>query len=118
MREINQDTSPFMKQFSAIVLFLTLAVAPLGARTLGFTNEFPDSRLRGTAYSLSDSDYDEARSQGYVILRKKVEIDEYVRTSREDIDKQIETFNRLRRENSERMDRLYAFLRSRGTRVR
>lgn len=107
-----------MKYLTTIVVLFLFVVAPLGARTLGFTNEFPDSRLRGTAYSLSDSDYDEARSQGYVILRKKVEIDEYVRTSREDIDKQIETFNRLRRENSERMDRLYAFLRSRGTRVR
>jgi|AACY02.5.fsa_nt_gi hypothetical protein len=107
-----------MKYTIATILLLTLTVTSLGARTLGFTNEFPDARLRGSAYSLSDSDYETARSQGAVIIRKKLEIDEYVRTSREDIDKQIDTFNRLRSENAERMDRLYYFLRSRGTRVK
>jgi hypothetical protein len=99
----------------ALLLF---AITSLEAKTLGFTAEFPDERVRGSAYSLSDSDYADAWSQGSAILRKNAEIYEYVRISRESTEAKIQTFNRLRRENNERMDRLYAFLRSRGTRVR
>jgi hypothetical protein len=107
-----------MYRLFAAVALLLFTITSLEARTLGFTAEFPDERLRGSAYSLSDSDYADAWSQGSAILRKNAEIYEYVRISRESTEAKIQTFNRLRRENNERMERLYAFVRSRGTRVR
>lgn len=105
----------------SVFLFLLLPVVSADAKTLGFTSGFPDERLRGSAYSLSDADYAEAWAQGSVILKKNAEVYEYVERARRagvSTEVAIDTFNRLRRENNLRMDRLYAFLRSRGTRVR
>jgi hypothetical protein len=107
-----------MRRLFVVFLALLITVALVQAKTLGFTKDFPDERLRGCAYSLSDYDYAEAWSQGSVILRKNAEIYEYVRNARGTTEEQIVTFNRLRRENNARMDRLYAFLRARGARVR
>jgi len=100
-------------------LFALLAcVSALEAKRLGFTGAFPDERLRGTAYDLSDSDYSRARAMGTVILEKHNELFGNKLDESGDIKTRIQRWNRLRQENNERMDELLDFLRRRGTRVR
>ncbi len=100
-------------------LFALLAcVSALEAKTLGFTAAFPDERIRGKAYELSDSDYTRARAMGTVILEKNDELFGRNVDRSGDIDTQIKRWNRLRAENNERMDELGDFLRRNGTRVR
>lgn len=100
-------------------LFALLAcVSALEAKTLGFTAAFPDERLRGKAYELSDSDYAQARAMGTVILEKNEQLFGSKLDRSGDIDTQIQRWNRIRRESNALMDELYDFLRRRGTRVR
>lgn len=100
-------------------LFALLACfSALEAKTLGFTAAFPDERLRGKAYELSDSDYTRARAMGTVILEKNEELFGSKLDRSGDVDTRIKRWNRLRVENNERMDELGDFLRRKGTRVR
>jgi hypothetical protein len=100
-------------------LFALLAcVSALEAKTLGFTAAFPDERVRGKAYELSDSDYSQARSMGTVILEKNEELFGSKLDRSGDVETRMKRWNRLRAENNERMDELHDFLRRNGTRVR
>ena len=100
-------------------LFALLAcVSALEAKTLGFTAAFPDERVRGKAYELSDSDYSQARSMGTVILEKNEELFGGKLDRSGDVETRMKRWNRLRAENNERMDELHDFLRRNGTRVR
>jgi len=107
-----------MRTLIATLLILLTGLTTLEARTLGFTDAFPDKRLRGKAYDLSDSDYARARAMGNVILEKNEELFGNKIDESGDIDTQIQRWNRLRRENNQRMDELLDFLSSRGTRIR
>jgi len=100
-------------------LFALLAcVSALEAKTLGFTAAFPDERLRGKTYDLSDSDYARAWAMGTVIMEKNEQLFGRKMDRSGDIDTQIQRWNRIRRESNALMDELNDFLRSRGTRVR
>lgn len=107
-----------MRTLIATLLILLTGLTTLEARTLGFTDGFPDKRLRGKAYDLSDGDYARARAMGNVILEKNEELFGNKIDDSGDIDTQIQRWNRLRRENNQRMDELRDLLNSRGTRIR
>ncbi len=100
------------------LLALLACFSSLEAKVLGFTAAFPDERLRGKAYDLSEGDYTRAREMGTVILDKNEELFGRKIDRSGDIETQIKRWNRLRDENNVRMDELYDFLRRNGTRVR
>ncbi len=107
-----------MRIIITALLALLASFTALEAKTLGFTENFPDERLRGKAYELSDGDHAEARAMGAIIIEKHAELfgDRLDRSG--DVDTRMKRWNRLREENNARMDELNHFLRRNGTRVR
>jgi hypothetical protein len=100
------------------LLALLACFSSLDAKVLRFTEAFPDERLRGKSYDLSDSDYARAWAMGTVIMEKNEQLFGRKMDRSGDIDTQIQRWNRIRRESNALMDELNDFLRSRGTRVR
>jgi hypothetical protein len=100
------------------LLVLLACFSSLDAKVLRFTEAFPDERLRGTSYDLSDSDYARAWAMGTVIMEKNEQLFGRKMDRSGDIDTQIQRWNRIRRESNALMDELNDFLRRNGTRVR